>query len=116
MRAVEDPLVLELLRAQRPPPTWAVYRVFLHTPHLFKGQPGSSRCEVCGATKTPHLNNEQLRTVILMKNGPLRHVSLLADDEEELPTDARKWLNTLYNLCEASGVRLDGWLAYDARG
>lgn len=116
MRAVEDHLLLELLQAQRPPPTWAVYRVFIDAPHLFVPQTGSSRCKRCGARQEPHLLNQQLRVVILMKNGPLRHISLLTEEEDELPLDARKWLNTLYNLAEASGVRLDGWLAYDAQG
>ena len=116
MRTCEDTLLLGLLQAQRTPPTWAVYRVFIHAAHLFEGQAGSTRCANCGLTKDPHLLNQPMRAVILMKNGPLRHVSLLAEEEFELPVEARKWLNTLYNLADASGVRLDGWLAYDARG
>lgn len=116
MRSIEDPMILTLLQAQRAPPSWAVYRVFVHPAHLFKPQAGSARCEDCGLPKEPHIMNQPMRAVILMKNGPLRHVSLLTEEEAELPTDARKWLNTLYNLSEASGVRLDGWLAYDARG
>lgn len=105
-----------LLQAQRAPPTWAVYRVFVYPPHRFAVQAWSSRCEHCGLPEEPHHVNRQMRLVILMKNGPLRHVSLLTEEEGGLPVDARKWLNTLYNLAEASGSRLDGWLAYDAQG
>lgn len=116
MRAIEDATVLALFQAQRAPTAWAVYRVFLYGAHLFQRQEGSTRCEECGIPEDPHLQNRQMRIVILMKNGPLRHVSLYAEDARELSPDARQWLSTLYNLAEAAGVGLDGWLAYDARG
>lgn len=116
MRSIEDTQVLALLQAQRPPRSWAVYRVFLHSAHRFESAPCALRCEHCGQIEEPHVQNRPLRVVVLMKNGPLRRVSFLTDDTRDLDANARGWLNTLYNIAAAAGVPLDGWLAYDARG
>lgn len=113
----DDLLVEELLRAQRPPPRWTVYRVQLYRQHGFtpKLAPDQERCKHCGMRIRAHYGHE-LRLVILLFNGPLRRLAILTDEEAELPKPARHWLNTLYNLAEAANTRIDGWIAYDGRG
>lgn len=113
----DDLLVEELLRAQRPPPRWVVYRVQLYRQHGFVAHEPErpDRCRHCGMRIQAHYGHE-LRQVTLLVNGPLRRLVVLTDEERELPRVARMWLNTLHNVAEAANTRINGWIAYDGRG
>lgn len=113
-----DETVTELLRAQRPPPQWVVFMVQRYRAHPFNGFDHNvmwDHCRECGLRVDAH-KNQDMRIVVILNNGPVRHLTLLTRDLDELPKNARSWLNTLYNLAEAAGTRLDGWIAYDGRG
>lgn len=111
----DDLMVEEYLRAQRAPPRWSVYRVQLFRQHGFHNPDGGDRCMHCGMRIDAHYAHE-LRLLTLLVNGPLRRLAWLTNDAAELPRPARHWLNTLYNLAEATNTRIDDWVAYDGRG
>lgn len=113
----DDPLVEELLRVQRAPARWTVYRVLLYRQHGFvaKDAPEQDRCRHCNMRLRAH-DGHAVRQVILLVNGPVRRLRTLTDEESELPKPARHWLNTLYNVAEAANTPINGWIAYDGRG
>ena len=115
----DDLLVLELLRAQRAPAKWLVYRVLHYTPHTFNAifEIGNTEsvCAHCPLPLAKHAERRDLRIILLLVNGPIRHLAWKTDQEADLPKAARNWLSTLFNVAGAANVRLDGWAAYDGR-
>jgi hypothetical protein len=116
----DDTLVCDLLRAQTPPPKWIVYRVLHYTPHTYNaiGTIGhtATTCAHCPLPRSKHIGGpHDLRVLLLLVNGPLRHLTWKTDKDDELPKAVRNWLHTLFNIAEAASVRLDGWAAYDGR-
>lgn len=118
----DDVDLCALLRAQRPPPRWVVFSVLLYPRHSYQlvraiGEE-SHRCAVCPLPQAVHTNTNlrQLRLLVLLVNGPLRHLAWLTDNDDELPAAARNWRHTLFNIADAAGARIDGWVAFDGRG
>ena len=116
----DDPLTLDLLRAQNPPARWIVYRVLHYMPHtynaIFELGKIETVCAHCSLPRAKHIGGpHDLRVLLLLVNGPLRHLTWKTDQEDELPKPVRNWLHTLFNIAEAANVRFDGWAAYDGR-
>lgn len=113
----DDDEVLALLRAQRSPENWVVYRVMLyrsHNPEPTHG--GCDNCRFCVLQPTVHFTGRDLRALIILTNGPIARLTVLTTDGLDLPRPAKQWLATLFNLAEATNARIDGWIAYDGRG
>lgn len=120
---LDDADVCALLRAQTPPARWVVYRVQFFPAHTYHPpyEPGPHTPEIlCAACPFPQKTHEDSRRdrrfLLLLRNGPLRHLTMLADRDDELPQVVRNWLHTLLNIAVAAGVPIDGWAAYDGKG
>lgn len=115
----DDTLVCDLLRAQRAPPKWFVYRVLHYTPHAFNAVAliGKTEpvCSHCPLPRHMHEKKRDLRILLLLTNGPLRRLTWKTDQDDELPAAVRNWLHTLFNLAGAVNMCIDDWAAYDGR-
>lgn len=135
----EDPDLLALLRAQKPPRTWVVYAVHRMVDHDYRatGSPAhrvaatvkqltaAALCAVCGKSPLEHrLAQEPLRAVRLLVNGPVRHLTCLGGwthipgerGPQDLSPAVQNWVSTLHNLASMAGVTLVWWSTYDGRG
>ncbi len=116
LSGTDDAPATDLFRAQTPPNNWVVYRVLRFAGHI----PEPDRDGVCTRCPVAFIKHQPtggpLRVLILLRGGPLRKLTMLTRDADELPSVVRGWVHTLHNIAEAAGVRIDGWIAYDGRG
>lgn len=93
-----------------------MWRVIRYERHVFTKTGDPDRCLYCLFPRDDHAFTGSRLFLVILVNGPLRRLTVAAETESELPAAARNWLHTLFNIAEAAGTRIEGWVAYDGRG